>query len=110
MLDYNSREIALSYLTQCADDNGNHWYMGAKWSDTATCPTCNGTNRAGHLSCHSDYGTYADECAEVAYDHALMVATATGEPITREALNHSMEMVVNNHPDIADWLAESESA
>lgn len=98
MTDYSLRPVAVAYLTQCADDNGIHWYQGARWSDVATCPTCGGTNRAGHLWCGSEHGTYSDECAVVAYEHALMVADASGEPITREGLSHSMSLVVNDHP------------
>lgn len=94
------RSEGIAYLTQCADRNGDHWYEGRKYTQ-ADCPTCDGSNRAGHLWCGSRYGVDSADCSEVAWRLAYIVARETGEPITLDALDHAMSMVVNDHDDVA---------
>lgn len=95
------RADALKILTRCADANGTHWHGGISW-DPAECPTCHGTNDAGHLRVPcSRYGTTSAECAPVAYRVAYLVARESGEALTEETLEHTMGLVVNDHDDIA---------
>lgn len=49
----------------------------------------------------SRYGFRAGDVAPVAYRHAVIHARQSGEPLTRESLEHSMSLAVNDHPDIA---------
>lgn len=95
------RSDGIKYLTQCADRQGNHWYQGRVWSDVETCPTCRGSNDAGHLACFSRYGRTAADCAPVAWRLAYVITGASGEPITPDALDHAMSLVVNEHDDVA---------
>lgn len=94
------RSEGITYLTQCADRHGDHWYQGRK-VEVDRCPTCDGTNHAGHLQCFSTYGYYTDDCALVAWRLAYIIARATGDEITLDALDHAMSMVVNSHDDVA---------
>lgn len=95
-----NRNEAIAYLTQCADDNGNHWSGGLPYP-SFDCPTCKGTNDAGWLATPcSRYGRTSADVAPTAYRHALIVACWSGEPLTREALSHSMSLVVNDHEDV----------
>ncbi len=50
----------------------------------------------------SRYGRNTEECAPVAWRVAYLCAKEQGEPITREALDHAMSMVVNDHDDVRD--------
>jgi hypothetical protein len=101
-----NRNEAIAYLTQCADDNGNHWSGGLPYP-SFDCPTCKGTNDAGwlHVPC-SRYGRTSAEVAPVAYRHALIIQQWSGEPLTREALSHSMSMAVNDHEDVEKDIRE----
>lgn len=95
---------AITYLTRCADANGNHWYQGHVWSDVETCPTCHGTNDAGWLRCPgSRYGYDSAECARVAYRVSKILARDSGEPI-ESWLDTVMSLVVNNHDDPQETL------
>jgi hypothetical protein len=96
------RREGIAYLTRCADRNGQHWYQGHVWGDVDSCPTCHGTNDAGHLSVPcSRYGRTSADCAPVAWRLAYLLARETGEPITRGGLDHAMSLVVNDHADVA---------
>lgn len=56
----------------------------------------------GYLSVPcSRYGSNGDECALVAYRVAYLVARETGDPITRDSLDHTMSLVVNDHEDVS---------
>ena len=49
----------------------------------------------------SRYGSDSVECAEVAWRVAYVLSRETGEPITRDGLDHAMSLVVNDHDDVA---------
>lgn len=49
----------------------------------------------------SRYGRDTADCAPVAWRLAYLVARETGEPITEDALDHAMSLVVNDHDDVA---------
>lgn len=104
---------AIEYLTRCADAQGNHWYQGRIWAmsncpnDIASCPTCKGTNDAGHLGAPgSRYGHTSAHCAPIAYRVAKISAAEMGEEITTEALDYAMGMVVNDSDSPASILEE----
>lgn len=93
------RSEGIAYLTQCADAQGKHWSGGIEWP-ADECPTCNGTNDAGHLRTPcTRYGRTA-ECAPVAWRLAYLVADAIGEPVDTDGLDHAMSLVVNEHDDV----------
>lgn len=94
------RSEGLRYLTQCADRQGIHWSGGVQWSPEE-CPTCGGTNDAGHLRCFSRYGSTSKECAPVAWRLAYLVAREQGEEVDLDGLDHAMSLVVNEHDDVA---------
>jgi hypothetical protein len=101
-----NRQEGLTFLTRCADSNGDHWSGGIKWR-AEECPTCGGTNDAGHLRVPcSRYGSTSRECAPVAWRLAYLVAREQGEDITEEDLEHAMSMVVNNHDEVAYIIRE----
>lgn len=52
----------------------------------------------------SRYGRDTESCAPVAVQLAEYVADATGEPVTADALDHAMGLVVNDHDDVAELL------
>lgn len=90
---------ALRYLTQCADDDGAHWFAGVRYP-AAECRTCGGTNDAGHLRTPgSRYGSTAADCAPAAYRMAYLQAREAGDPVDRDYLNGAMSLVVNDHDD-----------
>lgn len=98
------RAEGIKYLTQCADDQGNHWSSGTRWS-LEECPTCHGTNNAGHLRVPcSRYGTTSAECAPVAWRLAYLLARESGEEITTADLDHAMSLVVNDHDDVSHTI------
>lgn len=98
-----NRTEAISYLTRCADANGQHWYQGRVWSDVDTCPTCHGTNDAGWLACPgSRYGRTSAHCAPVAYRFAQLVLCDTDEP----QLDYAMGLVVNDSDSVAEHFTE----
>jgi hypothetical protein len=100
------RHDGIAYLTRCADDNGNHWSGGVKW-DPDECPTCGGTNNAGHLRVPcSRYGRTSDECAPVAWRAAYLVAREVGEEVEPRDLDYAMGLVVNDADDIANLVRE----
>jgi hypothetical protein len=100
------RAEAIAYLTQCADDNGDHWSGGVKWS-ADECPTCHGTNDAGWLRVPcSRYGNTSAECAPVAYRVAYLMARESGDDVTREGLQHAMSLVVNDSDGPAEIVRE----
>lgn len=82
--DVTAREGAIEYLTH--DESGE--YTG--WLD---CPG-------------SRYGRTGDDCAPIAFIHARIVAEANGEPITEEALDGAMSLVVNDHDDVESIIRE----
>lgn len=101
-----NRNEAIAYLTQCADDSGNHWSGGRNYY-AEDCPTCNGTNDAGWLGTPgSRYGRTSAEVAPIAYRHAVWFARETGQELTRGILSSSMSMAVNDHEGIEDDLRE----
>lgn len=101
-----TEDQAIEFLTRCADAQGNHWSGGFKWH-TYECPTCRGSNDAGHLRTPgSRYGHNSRECAPVAYATAVIVAGESGEPVTEELLDHMMSLVVNNHDDPEDLIRD----
>jgi hypothetical protein len=57
----------------------------------------------------SRFGRWTEDCAPVAVILAEVVAEATGEEITSEALEHAMGLVVNDHDDVASLLKEHAS-
>lgn len=59
----------------------------------------------GKVPC-SRYGFDSASCAPVAYAVARIVAEETGEPLTHEALDHAMSLVVNDHDDPAYLVRE----
>jgi hypothetical protein len=59
-----------------------------------------------HARCFSRYGSTSIECAPVAWRLAYLVADAQGEPITFDALDHSMGLVVNGHEDVTYTIRE----
>jgi hypothetical protein len=95
------RSDGITYLTQCADREGRHWYGGLEYP-ADECLTCHGTNRAEHLSVPcSRYGSDTADCAPVAWRLAYIVARETGTPIDLDGLDHAMSLVVNDHEDVA---------
>jgi hypothetical protein len=89
-----NRAAALAYLTQCADDTGKHWSGGIVWP-ARDCPTCGGTNEAGHLRTPcSRYGRNSTECAPAAYR-----ACQAMEDTTPCNLKYIMGLVVNDSDD-----------
>ncbi len=98
------RSDGLRFLTQCADLDGRHWSGGYEYAE-AECPTCNGTNCAGHLACFSEYGSTSADCAPVAWRVAYIFARESGEPITRESLDYAMSLVVNEHDVVRHLIA-----
>lgn len=95
------RSEGLRFLTQCADMHGIHWSGGVKY-EPDDCPTCHGTNEAGHLGTPgSPYGHTSSDCAPVAWRLAYVLARETGEDVTYEDLDHAMSLVVNGHDDVA---------
>lgn len=59
-----------------------------------------------HLACFSRYGHRTDECAPVAWRVAFILARETGEPITADALDYAMGLVVNDREDVAYMIRE----
>jgi hypothetical protein len=97
-----NRNEALAYLTRCADDNGIHWYQGRAWSDIESCPTCHGSNNAGHLQTPcSRYGRYSDEVALVVW----RVAQLTGDTSANN-LDYLMGLGVNDSPELENTLRD----
>lgn len=94
------RSEGIRLLTRCANENGDHWSGGLRY-DSARCPTCHGTDDAGHLRTFSRYGRTSAECAPVAWRLAYVLARETGEPITYDDLDYAMSLVVNDHDDVA---------
>ncbi len=99
------RSEGLQILTQCADSAGRHWSGGLQY-DQDDCPTCGGTNDAGHLRCFSRYGRTSRECAPVAWRLAYITAREIGDDITPENLDYAMSLVVNDHDDVAYMIRE----
>jgi hypothetical protein len=98
------RSEGIRYLTQCADRNGVHWSGGYAYTPEqcpTCCPTCGGTNDAGHLRTFSQYGATSAECAPVAWRYAYVLARETGEDIDLDLLDYAMSAVVNDHDDVA---------
>jgi hypothetical protein len=63
--------------------------------------------RAGNLKVPaSRYGTHTTDCAPVAYAVARIVAADKDEPLTADALEHAMGLVVNNHDDPFNVIRE----
>lgn len=56
-----------------------------------------------HVPC-SRYGHDTESCAPVAWALTEIIADATGEPITPEALDYSMGLVVNDHDDVESLI------
>jgi hypothetical protein len=52
----------------------------------------------------SRYGCDSESCAPIAWELAAAVADATGEPISADALDHAMGLVVNDHDDVATLI------
>lgn len=100
-----NRNEAIAYLTKCADDQGNHWYQGRVWSDVESCPTCHGTDDASQLECPgSRYGYRSGDVAPIAYRHAMWYARESGQELTRDILDSSMSMAVNDHSEVESDL------
>lgn len=94
------RREAITYLTKCADDTGQHWHAGYPVA-ADECPTCKGTNDAGHLRVPcSRYGSTGADCAPVAYRAAVIYSEETGFPVNEYMLAHLMSLTVNDHDDI----------
>lgn len=53
----------------------------------------------------SRYGSSTYECSPVAWTVARILERETGEPMTLDALDHQMGLVVNDHDDVAYLLA-----
>lgn len=95
------RSEGIQLLTRCADENGIHWSGGITWP-ADECPTCGGTNDAGHLHVPcSRYGSTSEDCAPVAWRFAHLVARETGEPIDYPQLDAAMSLVVNDADEVA---------
>jgi hypothetical protein len=91
-ISYND---AIAFLTRCADDTGTHYYAGHAVGDPADCPTCHGTNDAGHLGTPgSRYGRTSAHCAPVAYKVARIRTGSDG--LTYDELDQAMRLVVND--------------
>lgn len=101
------RSDGIKFLTQCADPHtGEHWHGGLEYP-ADECPTCGGTNEAGHLGTPgSRYGRNARECAPVAWRLAYLLAREAGSPVTIDDLDHAMSLVVNEHDDVAHIVRE----
>src|SRR4051812_20689487 len=97
--DRITRAEGLALLTRCADENGIHWSGGIQWA-ADDCPTCSGTNDAGHLRCFSRYGSTSRDCAPVAWRYAYLLARETGEEITAASLDAAMSAVVNESDSV----------
>lgn len=95
----------IAYLTQCADRQGKHWWSGGEYAQD-DCPTCNGSNYAGHLRTFSRYGRNSAECAPVAWRIAYLFARETGTDVDLDGLDHAMSLVVNDHEDVAHMVRE----
>jgi hypothetical protein len=54
-----------------------------------------------HARCFSRYGSTSEECAPVAWRLSYLMAREQGEPITFDALDADMGLVVNGHDDVA---------
>ena len=63
------------------------------------------TSDGGRVPC-SRYGRDSDECWPIAYAVAEIIRDCNGEPITEEALDYLMGLVVNDHDDIESLLLE----
>jgi hypothetical protein len=101
-----NRSEGIAYLTQCADQQGDHWSGGVTWP-VDECPTCHGTNNAGWLRVPcSRYGSTSDECAPVAWRLAYLITRESGEEITTDDLDWAMGLVVNDHDDVAYIVRE----
>lgn len=94
------RSEGIRYLTQCADEEGRHWQWGYQ-VPAEDCHCCRGTNDASRLLVYSRYGPTTGDAAPVAWRLAYLTCREMGEPITREALDHAMSLVVNGHEDVA---------
>jgi hypothetical protein len=92
---------AIAYLTRCADDTGAHWHGGRQYPP-ADCPTCHGTNNAGHLTAPgSRYGRTAADIAPYVY------RVARAKRNTSESmLDHLMRMAVNDSETPQRWLRQ----
>jgi hypothetical protein len=102
-----TEEQAIAFLTQCADRNGDHWFGGSKF-EQADCPTCRGTNRAGHLGTPgSRYGRTSADCAPVAYRAACVYRDANGDEINEDLLDHLMGLTVNDSDGIEEILVDA---
>jgi hypothetical protein len=53
-----------------------------------------------HARCFSRYGSTSEECAPVAWRLSYLMAREQGEPITFDALDADMGLVVNEHEDV----------
>jgi hypothetical protein len=53
----------------------------------------------------SRYGRSTSDCAPVAWRLAEIIREANGDPITEEAVDYCMGLVVNDHDDVASLLA-----
>jgi len=101
-----NRNDALDYLTRCADDQGNHWHGGrvvATGENAGDCPTCKGTDDAGHLDTRpSRYGWTSAHVAPVVWDYARRVSGDTSET----ELNYLMGLAVNDSETIEQGLRD----
>lgn len=97
-----NRTEAIKYLTRCADDSGVHWYQGRPWPDVDTCPTCHGSDDAGHLGTPgSRYGWTSAHCAPVVYQCAR-IERSTGWT----NLDWWMSLVVNDSDTPQEHIRE----
>lgn len=91
----------IRYLTQCADRNGTHWHGGLRYLQE-DCPTCGGTNEAGHLKVPcSRYGRTGTECAPIAWRFAYLYAKSIGDPVDLDLLDYAMSLVVNDSDEVS---------
>lgn len=54
-----------------------------------------------YARCFSRYGSTSQDCAPVAWRLAYLCAREQGEPITFDAIDHAMGLVVNSHDDVS---------
>lgn len=54
----------------------------------------------------SRWGRSCADCAGVAYDLDVILSAETGEGMTGETLEYAMDLVVNDHDDVAYTLRE----
>lgn len=95
-----NRSEGIAFLTRCADREGNHWHGGYRYA-AEDCPTCGGTNDAGHLHAPcSRYGRTAAEIAPKVWRAALQYQRESGEPITEDLLDGLMSRAVNDQSPI----------